>query len=455
MWCGKRATLYAGYEGSRLRVSVLTKVYLNWFRLAGTSGVILFSSLIGGIATARALGVAALGLVTIIQGITRLLEGTVGIQSYNTLIKLGTNAASSNRPQEFVALVKSSLLVELVSQSMSSAIAFGIIYFLGQHLGLSDDATYWGVIAVFGSILHSTWPLAVLRIFDKFFLVSVFEVSGALLRLFTTLVCAYFHAHPAIFLAAWLAADIIANFSMMALATFELRRQGYPSLFFSSATDILRSHKEFWHTIFSAKVASTLRMITEQGDILLVGAVLGPTAVGYLRIAKTISFAVIQLAWPIHYVSGPTLTNYWSSEDFPGLMSLFKITIPMAIAISIMAFIPFYFAAPWLLTMFYGAKFAPASDVTIVYVVSSSLTIVGFAIMPTMYAMGRSLQYMYIHVICFVAFWLSVYLLLPHFGLLTTGIAHAIYQTIWLAIGYAIIGRGLHDMQLRTKVALR
>jgi O-antigen/teichoic acid export membrane protein len=400
-------------------------VIFYWVRLAGINVAVLLCSVATGIITARSIEVAMLGLLTIIQGVVRLLDGVIGLQSYGTLIKMGTSAIAEGRKQEFIGLVKASVFVEMGSQLVAFAVALVTFAFVGSWLGLTEEASRWGLIYACGMVLHATGsPLAILRIFDKFFLGTLGDVCGAVLRLSWTIGCALFGARPLTFLMGWLAAEVIANLLTIALAWHELRKRSFGRIFDANAFGVIRQHREFWPTIASANASATLRLTTEHGDVVLIGALFGATAAAYLRIAKTISAAILQLAWPIHYVLGPTITRYWTSGKFNELYA---------------AFVSFYFLGPTLIVSFYGPNYASATGVTTVYVFAYSLTIVGSTIAPTIFAMGKPMYYTYIHLTCVIVFSLSVYLLLPHLGILSTGIGHAIYQTMWLIIGYVVV----------------
>jgi O-antigen/teichoic acid export membrane protein len=415
-------------------------VIFYWVRLAGINVAVLLCSVATGIITARSIEVAMLGLLTIIQGVVRLLDGVIGLQSYGTLIKMGTSAIAEGRKQEFVGLVKASIFVEMGSQVVAFAVALLTFAFVGSWLGLTEEASRWGLIYACGMVLHATGsPLAILRIFDKFFLGTLGDVCGAVLRLSWTIGCALFSARPFTFLVGWLAAEVIANLLTIGLAWRELRKRSFGWLFNANAFGVIRQHREFWPTIASANASATLRLTTEHGDVVLVGALFGATAAAYLRIAKTISAAILQLAWPIHYVLGPTITRYWTSGKFNELYALIRNTIAVSFILFVAAFVSFYFLGPTLIVSFYGPNYASAAGVTTVYVFAYSLTIVGSTIAPTIFAMGKPMYYTYIHLTCVIVFSLSVYLLLPHLGILSTGIGHAIYQTMWLIIGYVVV----------------
>jgi O-antigen/teichoic acid export membrane protein len=415
-------------------------LFVNWVQLAGINVAVLLCSIATGIITARSVEVATLGLFTIIQGAIRLIDGVIGLQSYATLIKTGTSAIADGRKTEFQGLVKASIFVEMGSQLIALAVALATFAFVGPWLGLTEEASRWGLIYACGMILHATGsPLAILRIFDRFLLGSLGDACGAVLRLSSTVACALLGARPFTFLMGWLAAEVFANFLTIALAWNELRKRGFGGFIRASALDVIGRHREFWPTIASANATSTLRLTTEHGDVVLVGAMFGATAAGYLRIAKTISAAVLQLGWPIHYVLGPTITRYWTLGNFDELHALIKRTIAASFVLFVAAFVSFYFLGPRLITSFYGPSYAPAADVTTVYVFAYALTIVGSTIAPTIFAMGKPMYYTYIHLICVIAFTLSVYLLLPHLGILATGIGHAIYQTMWLIMGYVVV----------------
>lgn len=418
----------------------LRALFANWVKLAGLNFAILLCSIATGIITARSVEVATLGLFTIIQGVIRLIDGVIGLQSYATLIKTATSALADGRRTEFKGLVKASALVETVSQLVAFAVALLTFAFLGPRLGLTAEASRWGLIYACGMILHGTGSaLAILRIFDRFLLGSLGDVCGAGLRLAATVACSLFGAEPLLFLMGWLAAEVFANLLIITLAWNELRNQGFKGIIRTSGLATIRDHQEFWPTVASANATSTLRLATEHGDAVLIGAIFGATAAGYLRIAKTISAAILQLAWPIHYVLGPTITRYWASGKLNELYALIKNTIAASFVVFIAAFVSFYFVGPTLITTFYGPNYAPAAEVTTVYVFAYALTIVGSTISPTIFAIGKPLYYTYIHLVCVIAFAISVYLVLPHLGILSTGVGHAIYQTMWLVIGFAIV----------------
>lgn len=424
-------------------MGTIQKLLTYWAQLLGANVFSLFCSLLGGIVVARAVDVATLGIFTIIQGLVRLIDGTVAVQPYSTVIRFGVRALTVGQPPSFGEIFRITFIIEGLSKCLAFAVAVAVIMAFAPRLGVPDEARSWAMAYAFVIPTGVTGSaMAALRLFDKYFLGSLPQIVGGALRLTATVLCALAHAPVFLFLLGWIITEMATNVMVVAFAWREVRRRGHADVMLWGGDRPARSHPEIRSSLLAATLTNLLRSSTEQGDVLLVGAFFGPTVVGYLRIAKSVSSLLAQFGWPIHYVISPTLQRYWITRNASGVAMIVIGVIAGGTCCVLATTLIFGLEGGTIIRVLYGEKYVPAAGIATVYICAYSLMLIGAPIEDSVFALGRPSDYTRIHLVGTCVFALSVYILLPYCGWITTGLGHIFYITSWLVLGYVIIFRG-------------
>lgn len=132
-----------------------------------------------------------------------------------------------------------------------------------------------------------------------------------------------------------------------------------------------------------------LGFLTREGDNLLVGAVLGPIALGYYTMAYRVLLVMNEVFMgTINQVATPTFSRL--QDDLPATRRAFYAAIRLSQAVALPAFVGVAVLAPEIITVLFGARWAPSVPVL------QTLALVGVVQSSThfdrgvLYAAGRT-----------------------------------------------------------------
>lgn len=105
-----------------------------------------------------------------------------------------------------------------------------------------------------------------------------------------------------------------------------------------------------------------LNFLTRQGDNLLVGAVLGPVALGYYTVAYRVLLVMTEVFMgTINAVATPTFSRL--QGDSAAMRRAFYAAIRLSQAVALPAFVGVAVLAPEIITVVFGARWAPSAPV--------------------------------------------------------------------------------------------
>ena len=119
--------------------------------------------------TARALGVEKLGMLVLIDAYVRIVDKLVNFQSWQFMIKYGSDALTAKDHSGFKALVKLGTIVDSFTALIGCAVSVALAGLVARWQNWSPEmirlAVIYSLIVIFDI---AGVPTGILRIFDKF-----------------------------------------------------------------------------------------------------------------------------------------------------------------------------------------------------------------------------------------------------------------------------------------------
>ena len=296
-------------------------------RLAGQWGALLTGNVggsllhfLGVVVTVRAIGLDAFGSVALIAAYVAIVDGLLNFQSVHVLTKhLGGRDIGSGRS---AGLIKLGVLTDLGTAALALAVAALCAPLAVAAFSLDTRWLPWMLAAtlLIPTRLLGT-PEAVLRCAGRFDVIgwrSGLVGGGFFLG---ALVAWRAGAPPPAFLVAWLGGEALANLVLIGGAARVLGRRGCVRVRRARARDALRDAPFFWSSLFHTNLMSTLRLLTQDADILLVGGLLGPAAAGGLRSVKSVSRLMSSMG--VEQVLSPRIAARCQAGDSAGARRVF------------------------------------------------------------------------------------------------------------------------------------
>jgi O-antigen/teichoic acid export membrane protein len=229
--------------------------------------------------------------------------------------------------------------------------------------------------------------LGVLRVFDKFMELSLWQIGVALLK-FLLVVAAL--------LMGWQLEGVLVAFAVTALAgalgllylvgktvkaTLGARR---------ARIGVLReSYKELAHSLFHISVGSFWGTISRNLDVLLLGWMHNSTQVGYYKMAKTFVLQLALVTDPLYYALFPELTKMWARGNVGAYNRFIKNVTLVAGAVMVAGALVFSLLAPWFVTWTVGEAFLPSVPAMRIMVWGVVIAVALVWNRPTIIAIGK------------------------------------------------------------------
>ncbi|MEM8977458.1 MAG: lipopolysaccharide biosynthesis protein [Pseudomonadota bacterium] len=428
----------------------MERLLQGWGKLVGGNAANgLLQLMIFAIAS-QALDLVSLGMLILIQAFARVIDGVFNFQSVNVLTHFLAEADQADDTNRFVALVKAGLVVDFGSAFLAMAVAMICLPVVGPLIGLENEwiwlgVAYCAVIAtrVFGAIEAS------LRCFDRFGVIGARPVCASSVILSASLVAWTQGASAETFLWIWLLGEAIANLAFLAWSLMLLRSLGVRGLIRANARAAISKSRKFWPMMWQTNVTFGIRMLSQDGDVVVVGAVLGPAAASLLRAAKNLANIVGQLGRPFQQVVSAQLTRlvaegrpqvaYRQSLSIGGVAGL------AALAITLGGLL----LGESVLNLLFGPGFNAAAPVLVALLLTASLFLFGVASLPLALALDRPDIVLRSTIWGTISYLIVLFALIESLALLGVGLAHIAFNSTWLLFNWLTLRKATHEVQLQ------
>lgn len=273
--------------------------------------------LLASVIAARALGPAGFGVLTLVLALGRTVERVVRFESWQPLIRFATALEGEERDdaaarEKLARLFAFGLALDIAAAFAAALLAVAVAGAIGTAVGLPADGVQ--LVAIYAVALALNWsgmPTAVLRLSGRFGWMATYQFAATLLRIALAAACWWLDAGVWAFVAAWTASQAANALFLSALALVCLRRRGIAPPW-RVPLRTLRGPPGFIRFAISTNLSTTLRTLTVEADVLLVGWLVGPNAAGFLHIAKRLAKVGQQVGAQVQAVLYPDVARMWA-----------------------------------------------------------------------------------------------------------------------------------------------
>jgi O-antigen/teichoic acid export membrane protein len=411
--------------------------------LTGSAGASVLS-IIALALSARGLGAAQLGVLAVIQSYVTVIDRLVTFQSWQALIKYGTDALRRNDRDEFMGLLWFGAAVDAASALLGAVVGVFGSLLVGRWFGWTGETTRWAMVYATTILFHVVGaPTATLRLFDQFRLFSIQRIGIGLIRLSGIALAFATHAPLWAYMAVWIVADVAGSLWLIAMAWRELRRRGFTLTMPASLRAVPARHPGLWNFVWTTNVHSSIRVASREGDTLIVGAVLGEAAAGLFKVAKQFGSAFGQLSDPFYQAIYPEMAAASSAGDRAGFTALLRRSTIIATLAGITLWLGMVIVGGPALRGFAGAEYGGGYPVLVWYGLAYALSFASFAMQPAMLSLGRALASFSIMTLSTAVQFLLLVPLMHRFGVAGAGLAYVAFYVTWIACVAAVLARDL------------
>jgi O-antigen/teichoic acid export membrane protein len=317
----------------------------------GKTSAVVIGLIVLGIA-ARALTIQELGSLLLLHAFVALMTGIATFKSWQALIQFGAEPSEAGDLPRFHRLLRFTIGLDITAALFAATLSVIVFLIARPYLGLPDEVFGYALAYCILSAtnLRST-PLGLLRLHDRFDLISLNDQVIPVIRLTGAALGLYLGAGLGWFILVWLAASTVMNFVLPALALRELSRRGELDGLFDQRPTLKAPEPGIWRYVWMSNIDATIDLLDKQMPTLLSGVLLGPAFAAMFKIARDVSNVLAKGAGLLNQVLYPELVRLMIAGDAPRAVriilytSVYLLGAGIALAILISIFGPPIFAA--------------------------------------------------------------------------------------------------------------
>jgi len=338
---------------------------------------------------ARALGPAGFGEFSLVLAYGQAIANVAQLQSWQTVIRYGTLHLAAAARDRLGRMLAFTTLLDMAGALLGAAVALLGVPLVAAFLGWAEHEqarAAWFGVALLLSI--GATPTGMLRLGDRFDLITYAQAVGPLVRLAGAAFVWFRGGGVDQFLVAWAAAALLQH-----LATWSLALLCTDLPIHWSRAGVSHSRAEnpgIWHFMLTTNAAGTIGLLSEQLATLAVGGMAGATAAGGFRIAAKIARALarpIQIAARIVY---PELARLHAHEDRATFDLVGSRVARLGLMLGALALLLGTFCGPLLIRLLAGEEFGFARWMLALLAIGVAIDLSGFTLEPLLVARGEA-----------------------------------------------------------------
>lgn len=419
---------------------VFRRLFLNAGKLLSGEG---FAAVIGFVSTtitARALGPENYGILALVLTYKATVGTLVSFNAWQAIIKFGSEAQHKKDAIGLKQLLKFGFLLDVGSAFVGTILAISVsgltINVLGWDPAIRNLLMLYSILILFS--LSGT-PIGVLRLYDRFDLLSYTSVLGALARLVGVTWCFLTGQGLLSFVVAYLIGTIIGNLYQLFASLWVIRKRNLLDFVYTPLHGIRQRFTGIWDFVWTTNFNSTIRLLSREADGLIIAGFTTPNALGLYKIAKQFSKILPMLVNPLLQSIYPELARLWSARTKRRFVSLIKRSTLFSSIIGGLGWLGFVVFGRWLINLTVGVAYQDAYWVTVFYMLALYVFLVSFAISPAMQAIGLVREVLLTTLVGTVVYFVLLFFLVPELDILGASLAY---------LGYFIVMNGIRPFYL-------
>jgi O-antigen/teichoic acid export membrane protein len=434
----KHCSYLSSYKLRRIshwfRDEVFRRLFLNAGRLIGANSITTGLGFIVTMLTARALGPENFGVLALVLVYAQVIGKLVTFHAWVAIVKFGDEALHKNDRSGFRQLIKLGFCLDLSSAILGTVLAISfsglIIDLLGWDRTVQPLIVLYSILILF--TLNGT-PIGVLRIYDRFDILSYTGVITALIRLCGVIICLLFGQGLYGFVLVYLIAEIIGQFYQIITSLWVLHVQEVGNFLAEPLRGLGQRFSGIWKYVWSTNLNQTIKIVSRQGDSLLVAGLTTPADLGFYTIAKRIAKIMGGMSDPFFQSIYPELTRLWAASKKKEFVALIKRTTFILSGVALIIWLSFIVIGHPLIKLAFGTSYQASYILAVIYMFARVIAVCAFALGPALVTIGLPGEWLSALVITTVIYFLLLVPSVSTMGIIGAPLSYVAYQIVWLS----------------------
>lgn len=376
-----------------------------------------------GIIIARGLGVELYGTFTIIAAFAGSIQQFLNFTLSSTIIKFGASYITNKQIDRLRALIKSGYyFASIIAVLSTSIIAFLTIFV--YDIFLDKPGLQWFILMY--AIISSTMFIdnistTLLQLYYKFKQAAIINIIVTIIDLVIISIIVLFKPNNFTYFFIALVSSRLIGSVILNVATFKIVKSKILPFFKTSIQVLKQDSKALVNYTAANSGSRAIKSLINNGDILLLGAMLGPAPVAFYNIAKKLAYMILIFIDPLTNTIFPQLSMLISDKKFNEVKKMIVRITKILLVPSIVFVIVVYLFREYIILLTYGKEYLEAGKPFLFLTINAVIGAVLFWNLPLLLSLGMAKFRFYINVVSLVLGGVVAYLLIPSYG--TSGAA--------------------------------
>jgi O-antigen/teichoic acid export membrane protein len=353
-----------------------------------------FVNAISGLVTmavlARYLGPGPFGVIAIFRTVVTVIDSYANFNTWQALIKFGTEAIADQRPNDVKRMIKLAFLIDATTAVIGALIVAGLTLIIPGRFGWSaSEAT---LCAVYGLTLVSKvsgTTDGIFRICDAYRVQAIVAGIGAVTSTATVVISVALGASFEGCVIALVAGEIANNIAQTLASFWVARKAGYAGWLRTSLQGVRTTFPGIVRFFVATNAQLTVKTTQGEIDMLVIGSMLGRVPAGLFRVVKQLGTIPGRVFLPFELVLFTELARAAASHDYPGFRRLLVRSVTIAGVGSLILWAIASLAARPLIELVAGPEFIGVVSAFRWYLLAMVIQVCSTTVLRSMIALGR------------------------------------------------------------------
>jgi O-antigen/teichoic acid export membrane protein len=335
----------------------------------------------------RGLGVILFGTLILITSYVKAVNGIAKFQSWQLIVRYGGHGIAHGDPEHFKVATGFAFALDMLSGIGGMLAGAALLPLIGTLVGITPEYLWLGVFyCTVLPLMNSATPDGVLRVLDRFDLISWSGTLQPILRAVLAGAAFMSGASFPVYVAIWYVTDLAGSLYVWFLGWRELRRHDLlegirPTL---KPTELSGA----WRFAIDVNLATSVQAVWGPIGRLVVGGLLGPAGAALFRVASTLADSAQKPADLLGKAFYPEVMRMDLTSKRPWKLMLRGSAAVSAVAI--LAILILLIGGKPLMQLIFGKEFLGAYAPLVILMAIPFIGIFSFPLTPMLYALGRS-----------------------------------------------------------------
>lgn len=424
---------------------LFTKTINTSGKLLSSNTIALGLSVIQGIMATRLLGPAGFGLIGVVMAFASTVNSIFSFRMSELVVRYGGEYLNKDDKGNASALIK----LASYTEAFVSLIAFLIVIITAQfaenYLAKANDVAWMFTVYAVGLLANFNTETAtgILQITDKIKLQGTINLIQAI---FTTIIIAiafFFDGSIVTVLIAYLVGKSVLGLGLFLTAQIQLRKK-LDNGWIYTPISALSNLKEIIRFAFSSNISATIIKIFRESELIWIGLFLDTTAVGYYRVAYTITHFLAIPADPLIATTFPEINRLAVEKAWGKLKSFLRKVTAFSFAYNILLGIGLIVFGKFIISIYSGDEYLNAYPALITLTIGLVFNYVLFWNRPLLLALGLPQFPIYVTLIIGLIKLALSFVLVAKYGVVAAGALLSFYYIASVGI---MVWRGMKEIK--------